>query len=212
VCGAWGCRILCGRRRQAGWKLAPPGGDGDDLDFWEMNSMNCPRCKATLKTIDYEGIRIETCSKCEGEWLDADELKHITKAREVRFDENERRAIAAATGITGVELKDVDDDLRCPKCSGQTDPINYGGDTGIIIDRCTDCHGIWLDAGEIEKIQMLIEGWEDGLADDLAQYGPKLRDIAIRLDAEDDVRVSRFGFINVIINGILDLRPAGYHG
>ena len=167
--------------------------------------MKCPRCKNSLKTIEYEGIRIETCTKCEGEWLDADELGHITKAREVRFDVNERRALAAATRITGVVLEDVDDDLACPKCSGQTDPINYGGDTGIIIDRCTDCHGIWLDAGEIEKIQMLIEGWEDGLTDDLAKYGPKLRKIAQKLDEQDNVRVSRFWFVNAIINGILDV-------
>ncbi len=167
--------------------------------------MNCPRCKHTLRTINYEGISIETCSKCKGEWLDDEELGHITKAREVCFDENERRAIAAATGITGVELEDVDDDLACPKCSGQTDPINYGGDTGIIIDRCTECHGIWLDGGEIEKIQMLIEGWEDGLKDDLAKYGPKLRKLRAKMDAEDDVAVSRFGFVNVIMNGVLDL-------
>ena len=166
--------------------------------------MKCPRCKSSLKTIEYEGIRIETCGTCEGEWLDADELGHIVQAREVRFDENERRAIAAATKITGVKLEDVDDDLICPKCSGQTDPINYGGDSGIIIERCTGCGGFWLDGGELEKIQMMVEGWEDGLDDDLKQYGPKLRKVADELDRNDDVRVSRFWFANVLINGLLD--------
>ena len=36
--------------------------------------MNCPLCTSSLKTIHYEGIEIETCGSCEGEWLDADEL------------------------------------------------------------------------------------------------------------------------------------------
>ena len=56
----------------------------------------------------------------------------------------------------------------------------------------------------LEKVQMLIEGWDDALPDDLAKHGAKLRDVAAKMDAEDDVSPSRFGFINLIINGILD--------
>ena len=166
--------------------------------------MKCPNCNSLLRSITYEGIAIETCNTCGGEYLDAGELGHVVRAREVRFNENERRAIAAAVKITPVELKDVDRDLTCPKCGGQTDAINYGGDTGIIIDRCTGCSGVWLDKEELEKIQMVIEGWEDHLPEDLEKYGPKLREIAVDLDQRDDVTISSVGFINTLINGILD--------
>ncbi|RME37499.1 MAG: hypothetical protein D6788_09350 [Planctomycetota bacterium] len=167
--------------------------------------MNCPNCNATLEPITYEGITIETCPACGGEWLDAGELRHIVKAREVRFDEAQRRALAQATKITPVDLARADRDLLCPKCGGRTDALNYGGDSGLIIDRCPDCHGIWLDAGELEKVQMLVEGWEDGLPDDLKQHGARLRRIAREVEERSKVKVSRFGFINAIINGILDL-------
>lgn len=169
--------------------------------------MKCPNCDNSLTTMTYEGIRLETCPGCEGEWLDDAELKHVTQAREVRFDPQEQRAIAEATKIKGVILEDVDRDLICPKCGGQTDPINYGGNTGLIIDRCADCHGIWLDGGELEKIQMLVEGWEDGLKDDLAQYTPELKKVAERVDRADDFTHARYGFLNSIINGILDILP-----
>jgi len=167
--------------------------------------MKCPSCSGALTTIDYEGIKIETCNNCQGEWLDADELKHIVRTREIHFDPQERQAIAQATKITGVPLDDEDRDLNCPKCGGQTDAVNYGGDSGIIIDRCTSCGGIWLDAGELEHIQMVVEGWKDGLKGDLAKYSPRLHQIAGKLDQDDDVRVSRVGFINVLMNGILDI-------
>jgi Zn-finger nucleic acid-binding protein len=167
--------------------------------------MQCPSCQGSLRPIGYEGIQIETCQSCRGEWLDGEELGHVVRAREVRFDEQERRAIAAATKITGVKLEDLDRDLPCPKCDGRTDAINYGGDTGIVIDRCPGCHGIWLDGGELERIQALVEGWEDNLPSDLAEYGPRLRQIAREVDERDDVRVSMFGFVNTIINGILDI-------
>lgn len=171
--------------------------------------MNCPNCKRHLRTIQYEGIEIETCEACGGEWLDDDELGKIVPIREMKFSEEERRAIVESTTITGVRLKDVDRDLICPKCGAATDAVNYGGDSGIILDRCTGCRGFWLDESELEKIQMLIEGWEDALPADLEKYGPKLRDVAVELDQKDDVRVSRLPligrFINSAINGILDL-------
>ena len=166
--------------------------------------MQCPNCKSTLQTIDYEGIQIETCPDCEGEWLDAQELKHIVQVREVRFDKEERQAIAAATTITPINVKREDRDLRCPKCSGTTDALNYGGDTGIVIDKCTTCGGIWLDKGEMERIQQVVEGWKDGLPEMLAKHGPRLRQVATEIDERTRFQGSRFGFINAIINGIID--------
>jgi Zn-finger nucleic acid-binding protein len=97
-----------------------------------------------------------------------------------------------------------DRDLKCPKCSGRTDALNYGGDTGIVIDKCPGCGGVWLDASELNSIQMVVEGWEDGLPADLAKYGPRLRQISREVDEQSKVRISRFGFVNAIINGILD--------
>ena len=117
--------------------------------------MNCPSCKSRLSVTHYEGIEIEICNNCGGSWLDGDELGKIVKIREVRFDKDARRAIAESTTITPVVIADVDRDLSCPKCDGTTDAINYGGNTGIIIDRCTGCRGFWLDGGELEKIQMV---------------------------------------------------------
>ncbi|MFH1749182.1 MAG: zf-TFIIB domain-containing protein [Planctomycetota bacterium] len=166
--------------------------------------MQCPNCRKMLRTVDYEGIQVETCRSCGGEWLDSDELGHVVRAREERFGVDERRAIAESTTIKGVVLKDVDRDLACPKCGSTTDPVNYGGNTGLIVDRCTSCRGFWLDAAELEKVQMLVEGWDDQLPDDLAKFGPRLREIEKKWDQADNVSVSRFSFVNAMINGILD--------
>ena len=171
--------------------------------------MNCPNCGHGLRTSVYEGIDIETCDTCGGEWLDAVEPSAITVIREKRFSPEERRAIAAATPTTSVHLGKADRDLVCPKCGATTDAVNYGGTSGIIIDRCTGGGGFWLDAGELEKVQMLVEGWEDLLPDDLAEHGSTLRNLEAEWDEKDDVTVSRLPligrFINACVNGILDL-------
>ena len=107
--------------------------------------MQCPNCDSMLRTMGYEGIQIETCEGCGGEWLDSEELKHVVRAREVKFTPEERRAIAQATGITGVKLENVDRDLHCPKCGGTTDAVNYGGDT----DEDCECTDYQVHRGEV---------------------------------------------------------------
>ncbi len=40
-------------------------------------------------------------------------------------------------------------------------PINYDYSSGIILDRCPQGHGLWLDGGELEKVQIVREQSED---------------------------------------------------
>lgn len=171
--------------------------------------MDCPICKKTLTAIQYEGIEIETCRSCGGEWLDGGELDKIIVIRETKFNEDERRAIAESSTIRGVKLEDVDRKLSCSGCGQPMETINYGGNTGLILDRCKGCGGFWLDDTELEKVQQLVEGWEDLLPQDLKKHGQQLRNIEAAWDKADNVTVSRIPligpFINLCVNGILDL-------
>ena len=40
-------------------------------------------------------------------------------------------------------------DMKCPKC-GET--LKERTFQKIVIDQCSGCHGIWLDAGELEQV------------------------------------------------------------
>jgi len=42
--------------------------------------------------------------------------------------------------------------MRCPKCGMELIEIDY---KGIKIDECSECEGIWLDAGELETVSRL---------------------------------------------------------
>ncbi|MBN2384896.1 zf-TFIIB domain-containing protein [bacterium] len=44
--------------------------------------------------------------------------------------------------------------MKCPKCGMNLEEINY---FNIKIDRCTHCHGVWLDHGELEAISRYRE-------------------------------------------------------
>jgi len=39
--------------------------------------------------------------------------------------------------------------MKCPKCGADLEEINY---QNVMIDKCPECNGIWLDQGELELL------------------------------------------------------------
>ena len=103
--------------------------------------MQCPRCSTTLRPVEYEGITIETCDGCGGEYLDSEELGHVIRAREEHFGEELRLSMASRTPMFGVPTQERDAQAYCPKCSAPMEVINYCGNSGVFVDRCPDCGG-----------------------------------------------------------------------
>ena len=48
--------------------------------------------------------------------------------------------------------------MRCPLCDV---PMREVRRRGVKIDVCPECRGVWLDAGELEKLLAGAEAWED---------------------------------------------------
>lgn len=43
--------------------------------------------------------------------------------------------------------------LTCPVCQGGMREVNKNG---VLIDTCTQCRGVWLDRGELEKLAAIV--------------------------------------------------------
>lgn len=50
--------------------------------------------------------------------------------------------------------------MRCPKCGGELTEIGYRDQR---VDRCGNCGGVWLDAGELEALALKEGGFLWGL-------------------------------------------------
>lgn len=106
----------------------------------------CPICKNNLLSSVFYNIDIDYCPVCLGLWFDKDELRMAKdeKSRDLKWfdvdlwkDENKFKA------SSGKRL--------CPCCRMPLYEVYYG-DSGVIIDACKLCHGIWLDRVEFKKI------------------------------------------------------------
>jgi Zn-finger nucleic acid-binding protein len=51
--------------------------------------------------------------------------------------------------------------MTCPKCMGQMRQYER---SGITVDQCTECRGIFLDRGELERLVDAEASWHAGAA------------------------------------------------
>ena len=47
-------------------------------------------------------------------------------------------------------------DLICPKCQGQMRQYERNG---VVVDQCSECRGLFLDRGELERLTSAEQGW-----------------------------------------------------
>ncbi|MBP2018181.1 Zn-finger nucleic acid-binding protein [Symbiobacterium terraclitae] len=89
--------------------------------------------------------------------------------------------------------------MRCPLCNV---PMREVERRGVRLDVCTECHGVWLDGGELDKLLAAGQAWEDEY-----RYHPRPA-YGDRYDDEDSYRrkKKRKHFLEEIFDfAILDL-------
>lgn len=106
------------------------------------DAMTCPRCSAPLARATVAGVEVDQCTKCSGMWLDPGEGEVVTRPDVV--------AEGIVQLIPGSSTRIKMEDLACPRC-GETMQEERYAESLVTIDRCK-C-GVWLDGGELDKIQ-----------------------------------------------------------
>jgi len=113
-----------------------------------MSDYNCPNCNINMKDVDEPDILYERCPKCEGIFLDKDELNTLV------------------TGMSGdIELASIDMDnhkdifgtRKCPKCDNvDMRKINLLRFSNILYDYCPECEGFFLDKNELDTTNVEV--------------------------------------------------------
>jgi Zn-finger nucleic acid-binding protein len=108
--------------------------------------MECPHCRQGFDKRLLGSVEVSECPSCGGMWISE---RHLQFAKDetdpdlnwMDFDlwkNRERFRLAERT-------------IACPSCDDDLTVLDYG-DTGVQVDYCDSCRGVWLDAGEFEAI------------------------------------------------------------
>jgi Zn-finger nucleic acid-binding protein len=99
----------------------------------------CPDHKTPLLLRGDGNVRFYACARCMGFWLSK---AHLSTLRIT--DEMLERKHLRDLGFLSKRLR------KCPECKGSVMMTKQV--RGVEIDVCTNCLGIWLDAGEFRKL------------------------------------------------------------
>ncbi len=114
-----------------------------------MSLMKCPRTGTVLKTIKVGGIKVEVSESCGGVFFDNFELDNFKSSKDPRGN-----ALVNHLKQFSKSLPNERERISCPKCSDTVMMRRYYSPLKVIeIDECPGCAGIWLDTGELEKMQ-----------------------------------------------------------
>ena len=105
------------------------------------DARECPRdwtaLQKEVRHSHHRSVELDVCPKCNGIFLDKKEIRALTGSRSLN---------KLLTKLLGL---DSDSQLICPNCGGLMD----GEDAGDVrVDVCLSCNGLWLDAGELERL------------------------------------------------------------
>jgi len=121
----------------------------------------CPVDGFTLAIETYEGVEIDRCPHCKGVWLDAGELQAIETNQDSDFRDIPGTTFDQVAAAVGMAKAAEEAPRKCPTCESELYKKEYAFSSQIMIDSCPKGHGIWLDAGELSRLQMFYESQSD---------------------------------------------------
>lgn len=127
------------------------------------------------------GVTVDICRNCGGIWFDKDELRDtlsiLKKSSEDPFNE-----------FQTTQLRDFTRPFReilCPRCNTALQSFNYAYDSGIVLDHCPNCGGIWANKNAIEDILTFLKQRNPKLEKLGKSYLENSRERQIWIDLKD---------------------------
>ena len=106
--------------------------------------MKCPKCHTdSLSEFIVKDVAVDRCSSCNGIWFDARELTQL-------LAEDGKQVASLRQG--SVQDEAGSRKRHCPRDASDLLRVFSAIDRSVILDACPECHGIWLDGGEFNKL------------------------------------------------------------
>ena len=113
--------------------------------------MQCPKCKASMEKVVFEGVEVDRCTGCQGIWFDFQEQKQLKSMKSAA-------TIDTGDKATGRQMNEVNS-IHCPKCGTQLTHLVDVEQNHIAYEVCPHDYGVFFDAGEFTDYnkQTLLE-------------------------------------------------------
>ena len=113
--------------------------------------IHCCGCQTPMHEVNIQGTVIDVCPSCSGIWFDTGELEEVLEKLDSPHDVFQDGEEAGPNS----NIPESGAPRNCPHCNLMMGKKNYKRFSGVIVDICR-FHGLYLDAHELEKIQLFM--------------------------------------------------------
>lgn len=111
--------------------------------------MNCPKCCKLMETVEFgTDIKVSRCTGCGGLFCKSRTLQQL---RDEWISDSVLDRGNPVEGARHNAMLDID----CPDCGARMARVKDHEQSHITLDRCANCDGIFLDAGELTDMKSL---------------------------------------------------------
>jgi len=130
-----------------------------------QGAMLCPQCSGRLLTQDWGELTLDRCQSCGGLWLTDQALSKLLAQGPPPVEppsscsiESSRFALLETPGAPAPlpAPPPPPNQKLCPVCQWPLFPYEYAYSSGIQLDRCRSCEGVWVDGGELEGFARFV--------------------------------------------------------
>jgi Zn-finger nucleic acid-binding protein len=108
----------------------------------------CPACEEeTLRVGSIDDNDVLYCRKCRGFLIGCETMGSVVADRRSKYqgpDDIQKP----------LNSRELQRNIRCPACQKKMDVHPYHGPSNVVIDSCSECHLVWLDHGELARIEI----------------------------------------------------------
>ena len=115
--------------------------------------MICPVCKCDMIVVEYHNIELDYCTGCKGVWFDSGELELLLESHGL-----EEANLFLDNMLGSPEAISPEKRRKCPICGHKMKKTTIGEQPRILIDACTEEHGLWFDGGEVTQLIRHLAG------------------------------------------------------
>ena len=112
--------------------------------------MKCSNCSADLEPTNIgqnTKLVVDQCPSCGSIWLEKSKISRLDES--IWVSRPEEAVKLPSSGAThGI--------LMCPTCATSLEPICLVDVARLVVDRCPECAGLWLDIGEVSVLANAI--------------------------------------------------------
>lgn len=100
----------------------------------------CPECQQHMSRVTMKDTEIDYCLLCKGCWFDPGELKVFS---------------GLSSDHPAEDLKSRASRFPCPVCGEDMREHVFIRSDNLLVDRCPNGHGIYLENGEFERVLLI---------------------------------------------------------